>query len=80
MEVYSSVVYFAMIQILQMIIKNICKYTNILFQKIIKIQRCNNFIHQFGIESELFSMFTDDYDGIHILHSNVKIILKFLQV
>lgn len=36
MEVYSSEVYFAMIQILQMIIKNICKYTNILFQKIIK--------------------------------------------
>ncbi|HCR78082.1 MAG TPA: hypothetical protein DIW37_17065 [Chryseobacterium sp.] len=62
MEVYSSVVYFAMIQILKMIIKNICKYTNILFQKIIKVQRCNNFIHQFGIESELFSMFTDDYD------------------
>lgn len=62
MEVYSSVVYFAMIQILQMIIKNICKYTNILFQKIIKVQRYNNFIHRFGIKSELFSMFTDDYD------------------
>ncbi len=66
MEVYSSVVYFAMIQILQMIIKNICKYTNILFQKIIKVQRYSNLIHQLGIENELFSMFTDDYDGIYI--------------